>query len=506
MKSSRLASRLLIIGLDGASWEIIDPLIQQGQLPHIARLVREGARGKLRSLEPMISTMLWTTISSGKLPDKHGVRDFSVSSHSVLCKRIWDIVAQQHCPVGVYGHMITWPPDPLEGFMIPGTFAMGPETHPPELSFLRKLVMSESSEEKKRYGHYLQYGWKALRHGVGTQTLSLLAAQLLHDVIAKKDPLADFYRKRELKLRLDREVFSRLCRRYKPQLAYFYTHLVDSSQHLFWKYFEPDAFDVNESEIARYGSYIPAAYREVDRSIGHLLSRATGFDAVMVVSDHGGQALPQRKEGFALTIKTENLLRALDLWEKIRAVNIGFELYLCPLRDEPDFGSRIQELLGDVVIEGTKTRVFQITKADYSYTKIHIKHEDVPKLRNALIRVKGTTIPFEQLVEISLGDISGCHHPDGICILWGKSIQSGIDIDQASILDVTPTSLMLMGLPVAKDMDGKPLTQAVKPSFLKAHPLRYCETYEDERRRGVEEDAAMPEELAEKLRALGYLG
>jgi predicted AlkP superfamily phosphohydrolase/phosphomutase len=59
---------VLFIGVDGADWEIIQPLMQRGRLPHFAQIVRDGAAGELESIEPMLSPLLWTTMATGKLP------------------------------------------------------------------------------------------------------------------------------------------------------------------------------------------------------------------------------------------------------------------------------------------------------------------------------------------------------------------------------------------------------------------------------------------------------
>jgi hypothetical protein len=509
MREKKTAAKLAIIGLDGASWNIIDPMMKKGQLPHLSRLAGEGARGDLRSLSPMISTMLWTSISSGKLPDKHGVRDFAVSSQAVRCKRIWDILAEQDMTVGIYGHMITWPPEPVKGFMVPGSFAMGPETHPPDLSFLRKLTMDESSGEKRRLLEYMGYGWKALQKGVGFGTLGQMAGHFVRESLGRVDPLTDFFTKRLLKLRLDREVFGRLYRQHRPHLAYFYTHLIDSSQHLFWKYMEPDAFrDVADEDVVRYRDFIPQAYREADRTVGRIVSRLDENTAVLIVSDHGGEALSCDEEGFAVTIKTENLLKMMGLWEQVRAINIGFELYLCPLREDPELSEGVKRRFQEIVIEGTDIPVFQVTPIDYSYLQVLVEYSKVDRLKNAAIRVGQTVTTFEEIAEISLGKMSGCHHPHGICILWGPSVKAGARLEDAGLLDVTPTALMLMGLPVARDMDGRPLVEAAQESFLRAHPVTYVETYERQGDPSPEagSDASMPPELMEKLKALGYLG
>src|SRR5262245_17186980 len=71
--------RVLVIGLDAADWEIIDPLVRAGRLPHIADLVRNGARAPLRSYDPMISPLIWTTMVTGVAPSEHGIADFLVT-------------------------------------------------------------------------------------------------------------------------------------------------------------------------------------------------------------------------------------------------------------------------------------------------------------------------------------------------------------------------------------------------------------------------------------------
>ena len=69
--------KVLLIGLDGAEWDIIDPLVEAGEMPNFARLMENGVYGKLRSLEPAAkSPAIWTTIATGKSPDAHGITTF----------------------------------------------------------------------------------------------------------------------------------------------------------------------------------------------------------------------------------------------------------------------------------------------------------------------------------------------------------------------------------------------------------------------------------------------
>jgi arylsulfatase A-like enzyme len=120
----------------------------------------------------------------------------------------------------------------------------------------------------------------------------------------------------------------------------------------------------------------------------------------------------------------------------------------------------------------------------------------------------GKTRPFLDLVRPDYDRrASGVHHPDGIAIFCGPGVRPGGRVAQASVLDVTPTVLALLGMPVGRDMDGRVLTEAITPEFLAATPLTYTDTYDtdlefdDE----FEDDERVPEELMSRLRALGYI-
>jgi len=77
MSSQRLAKKLLLIGWDGADWQIIKPLLERGEMPALQSLIEHGVMGNMASMRPMISPMLWTTMATGKSPYHHGIHGFS---------------------------------------------------------------------------------------------------------------------------------------------------------------------------------------------------------------------------------------------------------------------------------------------------------------------------------------------------------------------------------------------------------------------------------------------
>src|SRR5207244_2912847 len=108
----RAPRKVLIIGIDGADWKIIDRLAAEGAVPNLAKLKKDGTWAELQSQEPILSPIIWTTIATGKTPDKHGVAWFMVdnpktggrmpiTSNTRKVKAFWNILSGADIPVGV---------------------------------------------------------------------------------------------------------------------------------------------------------------------------------------------------------------------------------------------------------------------------------------------------------------------------------------------------------------------------------------------------------------------
>ena len=125
----RTAKKILLVGWDSADWKIINRLIDQGKMPTMKYLVENGTMGNLATLDPPFSPMLWTSIATGKRPDKHGILGFSepdpgmhairpVSSSSRKVKAIWNILTQKEMKCHVVGWWPSHPVEPINGIMI----------------------------------------------------------------------------------------------------------------------------------------------------------------------------------------------------------------------------------------------------------------------------------------------------------------------------------------------------------------------------------------------------
>ncbi|MDX1390641.1 MAG: alkaline phosphatase family protein, partial [Acidobacteriota bacterium] len=117
----------VLIGLDGLDWDILDPLIASGELPNLGRLAAGGTRARLRTVVPVLSPVVWTSVATGKGPTKHGIMDFlarrsdgsmlPVTSTLWQSKAVWRLLGDGGVPVSVTAWWATWPAESVRGTM-----------------------------------------------------------------------------------------------------------------------------------------------------------------------------------------------------------------------------------------------------------------------------------------------------------------------------------------------------------------------------------------------------
>jgi len=114
-------NKILLIGIDGADWKVINLLLKEDKLPTFKKLIQKGSWGNLQSFFPLASETIWTSIFTGKSPDKHGItaqlmKDPDTqelvppTSNLIKTKKLWNILSEFKRKVGVIGHRVTWPP------------------------------------------------------------------------------------------------------------------------------------------------------------------------------------------------------------------------------------------------------------------------------------------------------------------------------------------------------------------------------------------------------------
>ncbi len=498
--------KILLLGLDGATWRIINPLFQRGKLPNLQRLVNEGSSGVLQSLEPMVSPTIWTSIASGKTPEKHGVWDFVVAAKNVRCKRIWEMATERGVKVGLCGYMVTWPPPEVNGFVIPGSFSRGVETHPASLQPIRELDVMQRSEHRKSPLDLLKLAWQCRRLGVRTSSF-LEAARVLARIKMNGVFLSKFFATRRLGAQFYADVFVRQARAFQTELSMYVTMLIDATSHNYWKFMEPERFgEVRAREAAKYRDTIYRAYESSDQTLGYILKNLRDENTiVLVLSDHGFQSVPEaqgRKPDRTVRILPEVLMATLN-WNlaKVRTFNIRGATFF---RDQEENATRIQQMENDlraIRVAASNAVLFEVSRDPSNNIEIRLRDE-IQELDDLAVRLpEGRVIAANKIIEGDTGGISGDHHPEGILIAAGKGIRRGFKIENASVLDMTPTMLALMGLPVGRDMDGRVLEEM----FADQLPVQFINTWENQTWQYQKDEEETTEELKNHLRSLGYL-
>jgi predicted AlkP superfamily phosphohydrolase/phosphomutase len=532
-------SKILMIGWDGATFDIIKPLVDAGHLPNIARLMKNGAWGRMESTIPALTPVAWTSLSTGVNPGKHAIFDamlFSTEKRKISfvnasmrkVKPLWSLLSDAGKKVGVMNVPVTYPPDEVNGFVIPGMFT--PES---ASNFMYPPTLKE--ELVAKFGPY------AIECTQSASPAVYLKAIIEIDVVFREKVAAYLMETREW--------------------TFFFCAFMssDRAQHFFWQYLDP-----SHPQHAKYGDAIATVYKKMDESLGRLIEKAGNDATVIMVSDHGSGPLKTafflnfwlQKNGylflhhdFNVALKRSSALRPkiTRLLKKIFGRGRGSsgvtESQKADINSFPsliDWESTIAFSEGvaggifinphvvgsdryDDVSEGIRNGLLAL-KDDHGnkvvqavYRRDEIYRGEYTELAPDLIVVceggfqviaPNEFLLFKKDFENNLflsHRWSGRHEKDGIFVAHGPLIRKNMEMGGCSIVDVAPTILHLLREEVPAYMDGKVLSEVMHPSFLAEHPVRYSS--EDHTLDAKTETLSSEEDqqISERLRDLGYL-
>lgn len=501
-----VSNKVLLIGLDSATWRVIDPLMAAGRMPNLARLMIDGTYGTMLSDTYSASPVVWTTIATGKTPARHGVENFFTPQRRMRAKRIWEILAESGEKVGVFQYLNTWPPEPVDGFIVPGWLALDNQTYPPELSFI-KSIRSTEKEGGNTLVDYVTHGSRALNYGLRPRTAGRAATYLLGLNSSTRERKL---RAQRIDIALNTDHFCNLLDRFRPSFAATIYYQPDSAGHYYWKYMQPERFSrVSAEDAARYGQVIPQIYADLDVALGQLLKTAGDDYTVLLMSGHGMGPI-SHPSGYLYRPKLASLLRDMGFGYDTEPVLIGIDCYLF-LGDhgpQPAAVSELLDFLNGIVVEETSEQVFQACLFDDKYVLVQVQTARPDLLDSAVCTPGGRVYEYADLVSAS-EKTSGTHETEGIFVAAGPGIRRGGKLDPVRLVDVAPTVLALTGRPVAEDMDGQVRMDALDEDFLAASPIHYIESYERPGNGQVKKTAGLtPDEreaLEDRLRALGHI-
>ncbi len=501
--------KVVVIGLDGATWDLIDPFIAKGRMPNIQRLMERGHRAKLRSLDTMLSPQIWSSIATGCTPDVHGILDFAYRQNNFRVGRIWDRLKQEGRSFGLCGWYFTWPPEPGLGdkdFIIPSRCAPDDQAFPPQYSFYRQLEDWRRTGERKGLRTdlraYASAGLSAWRHGIRLSTLRMGLAQVLGRRFSKHRRLDDPWRERSISVAVQGDLFSELLRDRSPEFAAVLFTQVDQVSHRYWKYMAPDGFPaVRPADVERYGGVIEEVYAEFDRALGRILE-VTPVDAdVLLVSDHGFQAEHYTNAKKFCRIRTGSLTDVLGLSDRLFGTNVDQEVYLrgtdALREDRMKVIEGIEPVLREAHVAGEERPLFDVSLQG---EVLHLRLAPRPAfVENASVVMGGAQYPLTRIVHARReAFFSGGHHPDGVYLLSGPSAAHSVAADSLNVLDVAPTLAALLRLPISPLWPGRPAIEGV--SIAELGVAEYPPPSEP-----APPPTHIDEALKARLRALGYL-
>ncbi|HTO86251.1 MAG TPA: alkaline phosphatase family protein [Thermoanaerobaculia bacterium] len=287
--------RVLLIGIDGADPKILSELIAQGRLPTFARLEREGASGTLRSQEPLLSPIVWTSIATGRRPEDHGVLDFiefgpndqptPITSLRRRVPALWNIATQFRKSSGFVGWYASFPAERVDGFEVSDRLAFHQvrsaraergATYPEELAAELRSRFGEPRPDLEATRRRFVEGSAALGPDEEKRLIEL----------ARIQATSDFYRR----------IVPDLARRYRPELLGVYFELVDACGHLFMEDAPPRRAGVTDADFTAFHDTVGRCYQYQDEILADLLALEGPNTVTIVVSDHGfktGAARPE---------------------------------------------------------------------------------------------------------------------------------------------------------------------------------------------------------------------
>lgn len=461
--------KVLLIELNEITWNLIDPLIAAGKLPTFARLKTEGAWASPMSVDlpPQLDPWItWTTVYTGRKQADHNVFYLQQPPETIHAKRIWEICRDAGLKVGVFGSLGSYPPQKVDGFYVPDTFSPDTATFPAELSPIQRLNLTYTRSvrlpgDEDGMAFKAKLGSQLLRLGLRPGTCSKIIRQLATERFSPDKR----WQRVVLQPAVNFDFFSTLYGKHRPDFASFHTNHVAHFQHTYWRAMQPEAFPqkTTEAESKTYGGAIEFGYRSAD----DLLKRAIDLcdkDTILVVASSMGQKpfISEMKNGKSIdqVRSLDKLTDILGLKDKVKTLSTmsdQFNLYGTP--DEIRIAS---ERLTTAYIDTVDRPVFHVAEMNDFLTVNLRQYEEISEDAQCYFPHLGKNpiIRYEDLVYRTGQNKSGCHDPKGMMLIHGNGVNSGHEIADVNNLDIAPTLLSLLGLPVPKEMNGRVMDRA----------------------------------------------
>jgi hypothetical protein len=490
-----------MLGFDGATWNVVNAMLKEGLLPNIGKAMDAGVYARLQTPEPPYTPIIWTTIYTGANQEKHGIRNFFNTANDIRVPRIWDILVHCGRTAGVVGNYFTHPINKRLSFCIPSHFDAGTEVYPERYSFLRKLT-KEMGLRKARLGTLTRSGLSSLRNGLSFRSILLIMRSVLATAFNRTN-LNVYYRFQRIFMDMWFDVFLHVYRRNKADFTSFYTPIPDTICHRYWSFHEPEKFEeLSTKRIAKYKDVIRNTYRHCDRLVGRVLKAMPLDTRICILSDHGFKAMAD--PGGMTVVVPEKLLAFLRLKGSMVVTNLGHQLIFQPKTDE--IAERVLKLLQQAYVCDRDVPVFRNFDISKGINTIRCILNPGP-LKKLDTRI------FLDGKEIAIGEIAKTGSPwtgmhdlsDGLFILSGPGVSKDGEKSIIDAVDIMPTLLRLHGIDITGYCDGKIREDLIDENWAKENSAKVIQSYDSIPFRPEQETRADEEEIADRLKSLGYM-
>lgn len=470
MLNTTAPRKVLLAEFNEITWRVIDRLTARGRLPVFQEFQRQGAWGSPiadevpPNLDPWIS---WTTVYTGRPQSEHGVKFLEQPHETVTGPRVADLAADAGKVMGIYGSIMHWPPRrDIRGFWVPSTFSPSAETTPDALrpiqEFNLKHTRAHNPLAEQPRDNVAKQGLQLARLGLKPTTVAEVAAALAR---WKAQPHRK-WEKVSLQPLVNIDFFEKLYRRHQPDFATFHTNHVAHYMHRFWRAFDPAPFlsPPSPEEVRKFGPAIEFGYKMAERVLKRLW-KLVDADTVLVLASGLGQQ-PYVVEDFP---EGRKVVRIKDIKALLELCGVTGHCEAIPMMapqwnvrvPDPQKRTHAETVLREAMTGDPPVRLYAFdTVGDTLCVNVFQNNLKTIDLE-APCTVAGKSFKLGDLIATQdATPKEGYHDRAGLVIFRGAGVRKGAQIGACSNLDLAPTMLHLMGLPIPSHMKGRVLEEA----------------------------------------------
>ncbi len=553
-----MSSRVFLLGWDGATWDILRPLMAEGRLPVLQSLMKKGVSGTLQSVFPPLSPVAWTTVMTGKNSGKHGIFEFLEhhhnplqgkvnSSRAIKSELVWETAGRHGKRTVAGGVPMSYPPRPINGFFV------GDFLSPADSADFSSDPAAFEAMKKSLGGKYR--AWATVTHDGGHEADALADLQsFLTEHLAAVEYMATHH---------------------EWDLFMYDLMATDRIQHELWHAWQPSHMKAKGRDLTKIREGFIHFWESLDAGVGRILEKLGPETNVILMSDHGFGPI-EWYVNFNVWLLDEGFIKLINSlyvrqkhWFFRRGVTpewiykIMTKLGLADQRvsrfqgKQDNFWDRLATsgFLSGKHIDWSQTVAY--AQGNFGQIFLNIKGRqpngciepaDAPalieRIKERLLEIKHpeTGEPLVERVlerdELYSGPLShmgpdltvvlkdwnyrtiglheftthktispafgptGDHRMEGMIVGTGPAFEPGAVPQNASLLDIAPTVLHLLGVPVPEDMDGRVLTELLRPELRgELQKQEAVEAGVSAADYGEDDDAVIQQRLAD----LGYL-